>query len=248
MFSFEMISFLLTQRSLWSQGGDAWLTLFTDDKCWGHRHPPESYGARDLIQFPQLGTDWALPLEKAIPATGSFESGLYFQCAEARLFPWKHGENLCSISQWNWLPSLSPGGGWSWRHDSGISSADVSSCPRSPHASPLLVPEILGNQLYFQPVGFLVIMRTELLGNRWPQGSWRKEEDEASPTQPCKEIVLSLRPWKPWSKTLSAVAPWRHLLFGEICLVRLLSATKPSAHLNPFPWKIFCYKTCFNTY
>lgn len=78
-------------------------------------------------------------------------------------------------------------------HDRGVSSANVSSCPRSAHASLLLVPEILGNPLYFQPLGFLVIMRTELLGNRWPQGSWKTEEDEASPTQPCKEIVLSLK-------------------------------------------------------
>ena len=29
-----------------------WQILFTDDKYWGDRHPRESYGARDLMQFP----------------------------------------------------------------------------------------------------------------------------------------------------------------------------------------------------
>lgn len=78
-------------------------------------------------------------------------------------------------------------------HDSHISSADVSSCPRSPHPSPLSLPEILGNWLYFQPPGFLVNPSAELLRNKWPTGELKKEEGATRPTQSRKGTVLHLK-------------------------------------------------------
>lgn len=71
----------------------------------------------------------------------------------------------------------------------GCISAKVSSCPRNPQPCPHSLPEILGNQLYFQPLGFPC--HTACLRNRWPQGS-EKEEDEARPHSP-KDTVLSLK-------------------------------------------------------
>lgn len=144
-------------------------------------------------------------------------------------------ENLCSISHWNWLLSLSPGTGWiCGAHDSRISSANVSSSPRSPHPSLLSVPEILGNQLYFQSLGFLVITGHRAPRKQVASGELKKGKMKQDPHSPQGDgsqpnfCQKSSQPSPPWDTYCSG------FMFGRASL-----SDQRISQLSRLPWKKF---------